>query len=216
MKLLTASIASALLLAACASPAMDRDLSLHDRFVLLMLTSDDGEQIDELWKWARPLQVAYSGPAEYRDAVHAQALELGVIAGQSVEFVPWPIANISVEISDRDTPSTCRVDSYGRPTRFDAEIHIWSELPPDHIHRCIAQELGHVLGPIGDLDGIFGSRSDTVFASFGGASRITEQDRQVFEVLFDDRLQPGMPREQVLAILPEIVADVEAAQAAAR
>lgn len=189
---------------------MDPDLSLHDRFVLLMLTGDNGEQVDELWKWSRPLQVAYSGPAEYQDAVRDQAIKLGEIASQPVEFVPWPVANISVEISDRDTPSTCRVDSFGRPARFDAEIHIWSELSPPHIRRCISQEMAHVLGPIGDLDGVFGSRSDTVFASFGGASQITEADRLVFQVLYDDRLYGGMPRDEVLAVLPEIVADVEA------
>lgn len=192
---------------------MERDLSLHDRFVLLVLTGDNGEQIDELWKWAQPLNVAYFGPAEYQEAVQSTALELGAISRQPVTFVEWPLANVTVEISDKETPSTCRMQSFGRPEEFKAKIHIWSELRPLHIRQCISQELAHVLGPIGDLDGTFGSRQDTVFASWGGSLTITPEDRQVFRVLFDDRLRPGMPRDEVLAILPEIVADVEAAQA---
>ena len=207
-------IAALLLVAACVSPAMAPDLSLHDRFVLLILTGDDGEQIDELWKWSQPLDVAYFGPAEFQDAVRAQALELGVISGLPVTFVEWPLANVTVEISDKDTPSNCRMRRFGEPQRFRAKIHIWSSLSPGHIRSCISQELAHVLGPSGDLDGIFGSRSDTVFASYGGASQITYEDRRVFSVLFDDRLRPGMSRDQVLAILPEIVADVEAQQEA--
>ena len=105
---------------------------------------------------------------------------------------------------------------FGPPTRYFAEVHIWIAIPDREIRQCIAQEMTQAMGPGGDLDGFFGSRQDTVFASWGGALELTSADLQVLRILFDDRLRPGMPRDQVLAILPEIVADVEAQQEARR
>lgn len=201
----------ALVLIGCTSPAMDPDLTLHDRFVLTALTNDDGSPIERLWKWRDPILLYYDGPNEYHDAVHQQAAQLSTITGHPFEVAPYPVANLYVEISDRDTPNTCQVVLFGPPTRYHAEVHIWSELTDRHIRSCIAQEMAQAMGPGGDLDGPFGSRSDTVFASYGGADGLTPQDIAVLRILFDDRLRPGMPRDEVLAILPEIVADVEAA-----
>jgi hypothetical protein len=119
-----------------------------------------------------------------------------------------------VEISNRETPSTCRVDYVPTSDGWRPEIHIWSELRPQHIRRCILQEMTQALGPGGDLDGHFGSRPDTVFASYQTAGHLTDEDIAVLRILYDDRLYHGMPRDQVLAILPAIVADVEGEQEA--
>lgn len=209
-------LALLLLLVACTSPAMDPDLSLHDRFVLTALRHDDGTPVEKLRRWRDPIRLYYDGPDKYLDAVYGQAQQLGMIIGQPVELAPHPVANLFVEISDRDTPSNCRADLYGPPTRYFAEVHIWSALSERHIENCIAQEMAQSLGVSGDLDGPFGSRSDTVFASYGGASQLTPQDISVLRILFDDRLHPGMPHADVLAILPEIVADVEGQQQTGR
>ncbi len=206
---------AALLLAGCASQATNPDLSLYDRFVLTALTDDDGSPIERLRRWRGPIRLYYDGPEEYRQAVYQQAVQLGAIAGEPVDWAPYPERNLFVEISDRDTPSTCQFTTFGPPTRYDGDVHIWSELSPAHIRRCIAQEMAHALGPSGDLDGTVGSRSDTVFASYQTAPELTPQDIAVLHILFDDRLRPGMPRDEVLAILPAIVADIEAEQEAA-
>lgn len=206
----------ALLLAGCASPAMDPDLSLHDRFVLTALTNDEGRPLDTLGRWESPMRLRYEGPDEYRSAVERQLIELGDITGIPVTLIS-DAPNIEVEISDRHTGSTCQVlifnegrRVHGVPTLDFAEVHISLELRDARIRQCIPQELAHVFGPLGDLDGIIGSRSDSVFASYGGASHLTEQDIAILRILYDDRLYHGMPRDQVLAVLPEIVADVEA------
>lgn len=89
-------------------------------------------------------------------------------------------------------------------------IGIADDLFAEHIHSCIVQEMTQTLGLYGDLDG----RTDTNFASRGGAPKLTQYDRQLLVMLFDDRLSDLMPRADVLAILPEIVADVEAQQGA--
>lgn len=205
-----AATAALVILAGCASPAMDSDLSLHDRFVLTALADDDGSPTERLWRWHGPIRLYYDGPNEYRMPVIRQAQQLGMIIGQPVELSRHAAANLFVEISNRDTPSRCRVDYYGSLTRYIAEVHIWIEIPDREIRQCIAQEMAQAMGPGGDLDGLFGSRQDTVFASRGGARELTAGDIAVLRILFDNRLYPGMPRDQVLAVLPEIVADVEA------
>lgn len=196
-----------LLVVGCASPVMDPGLSLHDRFVLTALTNDDGSPARRLYRWSVPMMLRYDGPEEYRTNVEHQLIELGEIADKPVDLNPrYP--NFFVEISDLDTGSTCRVIVQ----RGRAEIHIWSELRPDHIRQCIAQEMTQAIGPGGDLDGPFGSRQDTVFASYGGALELTKSDRQVLRILFDPRLRSGMRRDDVLEILPQIVAEMEAEQ----
>lgn len=204
---LTLTFVGAFLVAGCTAPALDPDLSLHDRFVLTVLTDDDGHPIDALHRWQHPLMLQYVGPEEYRIDVERQLEQLAEIGGLPVMF-STPLPNIVVEISDRDTPFDCLFQVGGG----HAFVHIWSELKPRDIRQCIAQELAQVLGPRGDLDGPLGSRSDTVFASYQTADRLTENDIAVLRVLYDDRLHHGMPRDEVLAVLPEIVADVEAAR----
>lgn len=208
--------AAILLLAGCSSPAMSPDLSLHDRFVLTALTDDEGRPLYTLRRWETPMRLRYEGPDNYRSTVERQLIELGEITGTAVTLIS-DTPNVEVEISDRDTGSTCQVllfnegrRVHGVPTWDHAEVHISTRLDDRNIRSCVAQELAHVFGPLGDLDGIIGSRSDTVFASYGGASHITEQDIAILRILYDDRLYHGMPRANVLAVLPEIVADVEA------
>ena len=193
------------MLGACTSPAMDPDLSLHDRFVLTALTLDDGTPRERMRRWDKPINVGYQGPPQYHQRVAAQLAQLAEITGLAVTMdAEHP--NTFVEISDRETDWTCHYRFNG----FHARIHIWSDLPAWEIRQCIAQEMTQALGPGGDLDGPFGSRQDTVFASYGGAQELTAQDIAVLRILYDDRLRNEMPRDEVLAILPEIVADVEA------
>lgn len=217
MKAIRAPVIAALFfVAACASPAMDPDLSLHDRFVLTALTEDDGSPAPRLLRWQTAIRLHYDGPEEYRHAVYEQANQLGAVAEQPVRTTPHSAANFFVEISNRDTPNRCQVRLFGSTSRYTAEVHIWIKIPDWEIRQCIAQEMTQAMGPVGDLDGFFGSRQDTVFASYGGAPELTAADLQVLQILYDFRLRSGMPRDQVLAVLPEIVADVEAQQGADR
>ena len=193
----------ALVLAGCASPAMNANLSLHERFVLTALTNDDGDPVDSLWRWDLPVMVRYDGPERFRQDVANHLDHLGEITGLWV-IMDADHPNTLVEISDRDTPSTCRVQ-YQRDM---IDIHIWSALPDAHVRRCILQELAQAIGPGGDLDGLFGSRSDTVFASYQTADWLTPEDIAILRIMYSDRLHHGMPRERVLAVLPEIIADL--------
>lgn len=198
----------ALVLAGCSSPAMDPNLSLHDRFVLVALHRDDGSKVDDLLRWYAPLTVFYDGPEEYREDVFAHMELLGELTGLETGEDEM-FAKMRVEISDRDTGSTCEVQTSGGGAR----VYIWEDLPPAHIRRCIVQEMTQALGLGGDLDGPVGSRSDTAFASYGGSPNLTSYDIALIGILFDDRLRNGMSRERVLAVLPEIIADLFPEQA---
>lgn len=198
----------ALLPAACASPAMDPDLTLYDRFIMTALSDDDGSPLDQLYRREWPIYVAYDGPPEYRQDVADTLAELGQVTGLEVSM-DHEFPNTFVEISDRDTGYTCVVELAGGLEH----VQIDSSLSPSYIRQCIAQELAHVPGPSGDLDGYIGSRDDTVFASWGGAQRLTEQDIAVLRILYDPRLRNRMPRPVVLERLPEIIADLYPEQA---
>ena len=68
---------------------------------------------------------------------------------------------------------------------------------------CVVQEMTQALGLIGDLDG----RWDTNFASWGGADHLTEADRDLIRILYDDRLQHGMSESVGMPIVQQIIAE---------
>lgn len=202
-----------LLLGACAtSQATAPDLCLADRFDLVAFRADDGEVYDTLWRWDRPISVHYIGPEEYRQDVYDHATLLGELTGKVV-ILEGDFAGMVVEISGRDGPFDCQYDI---STGDLANIHIWSELSPAEIRRCIPQEMTQALGLTGDLDGVFGSRSDTVFASYQSVDQLSEADIALIRILYDRRLHHGMPREEAMPIVRQIVAEMEAEQEAAK
>jgi hypothetical protein len=222
----------AAVLTGCAlNPALAPDLSLHDRFVLNALTDDLGDPVDQLLKWSWPLLVSVEGDPTYYADVERQVIELGDITGLRAEMVnAMTRPNIVVTFGSRAelqsradevarrrdllraSRFTCWFSRFGAPQRFRAEIYIRSDMPADKVRLCIAQELAQVLGPAGDIDG----RTDTAFASGTGTDHLTEADRQIFALLYDSRLRSGMSRADVLAILPAIVAELEAEAASRR
>ena len=214
-------------LTACATnPALAPDLSLHDRFVLNALTDDSGDPVDVLLKWSWPLIVSVEGDQTYYADVKRQVTELGKITGLHAQMAgPNLRPNMVVTFGSRAelqrhadtfwqiegygsraTRFNCFFIYYGTPQRFRTEVFIRSDLSPGLIKRCLAQELAQGLGARGDIDG----RDDTVFTSFGAVDHLTEADRQVLRIFYDDRLHTAMSRADVLAILPAIVADLEA------
>lgn len=215
---------SAILAAGCAT--QNPPLSLHDRFVLVALTDDAGNPLDRLYRWEFPIAIAYRGPERYREDVRRHAEMLGKVAGIPVQYVETD-ANMTVLIVSRTelrpfanrTAQRYHGRDAGHFSCFVAQadgstierpktiVGIPDDLTPPLIRSCIVQELTQNLGLYGDLDG----RTDTNFTSGGGAPRLTEYDRQLLTMLYDERLRDLMPRRAVLAVLPFIVADVEAA-----
>ncbi len=200
-----------LLLGACAtSPAMAPDLDLVERFDLVAFRNDDRSVHFRLWRWDRVISVHYDGPEEYRQNVYDHARVLGNLTGKLVLIEP-DYANMIVEISERYTGATCRViASRTEP----ADIHIRSDFSPEYIRQCILQEMTQALGVGGDLDGMFSSRDDTVFASHQTSNHLTEEDIAMIKILYDSRLYHGMRRYEALPIVWQIVEEMEVQQEA--
>lgn len=197
-----------MLLGACATTrATAPDLTMVERFDLTVFRTDSGEVVDMLWRYDGPLSLAYVGPDAFRQDVIDQAFELGELTGKPV-ILDAEYPALVVEISDRDSPWNC---SAGIDNNI-LDVLIWSELPDWHIRQCIAQEMAQAIGPGGDLDGLIASRSDTVFASYQTADRLTEADKTILRILFDDRLFTGMSRDHAMNVVRRIVAEMEAGQ----
>lgn len=193
------------------SRATAPDLTMQERFDLTVFRTDSGDVIETLWRYDGPLSIRYDGPEDFRQDVIDEAHELVDLIGRPV-ILDSPYPTLIVEISDRDDPANCSAGQ--RDNMLD--VLIWSELPDWHIRQCIAQEMAQAIGPSGDLDGLFGSRGDTVFASYQTAPGLTAADRTIMRVLFDDRLYVGMPRERALATAEAIIAEgIDASQAQA-
>ena len=202
----------ALLITGCTTTrAMAPDLSIAERFEIVAFTLAEPLEQPFLNRWELPLVVTYDGPDRYRQQVVDQAYELGELTGLPVT-IDGELVSMHVEISDRDSEYTC---SFTLASGHRIDVLIWSELPDREVQQCIAQEMTQGLGLYGDLDGSFGSRQDTVFASYGGALHLTEADKTLLRILYDQRLYPGMSRDHAMNIVRQIVADIEAEQEAA-
>ena len=194
-----------LLLGACTTAS---SMSLEQRFAEVAFHDDGAPSSVALWRWERPIRVAIFGSQEFNDLVEAQVAQLSELTNQPYEMNS-DHPTITIEFSSRNRETYCRYSLRGRPAHYSAEIYIATDQHSHHIRRCIAQELSQAMGLLTDTDG----RRDTAFSSAIGTDYLTDADLALFAILYDHRLHAGMPRDQVLAILPEIVADVEAAQA---
>lgn len=196
------------LLTSCTSGAHGPDLTLHERFVQTAMTDETGQPFDPLLKWTWPIRVRIIGSEDHRDRVIEHLVTLSELTNQPVEM-DSDRPNMTIEFSRRRSDWYCRFDLSGPAYHYRASVFISTDQPDRHIKRCIVQELSQAMGFLADTDG----RTDTTFSSGIGTDYLTDADLALFAVLYDDRLYSGMPRDEVLAILPEIVADVEAAQA---
>jgi hypothetical protein len=73
-------------------------------------------------------------------------------------------------------------------------------------YDCIYEELLQALGPINDSDNIpWTMFNDDVQMGFFG-----RYDEYLLNILYDPRIKPGMTRDQVRAVLPQVLPDVRA------
>ena len=72
-------------------------------------------------------------------------------------------------------------------------------------HHCMVEEILQGLGPSNDsprlVHSIFNDRATT--------DQFTPFDRYILNMLYDPRVQPGMTRQQVMKVLPDVLKDVK-------
>lgn len=211
---------AASILAGCASQP---PLALDERFRLVGFRDDMGLP-RELYKWTAPILVHTEGATkDQRQWVREHTELLGEVTGLPARMEP-DNPNLVVLFGDEETLQpylddwALSADRLNWPGFFRSECFagvsgpgrdpfamafILQDMPERKTRLCIVQEMTQALGLFGDIDG----RSDTNFASWGGASSLTEFDVALLEILYDPRLRSGMSETVGMRIVQQIIAE---------
>ncbi|WP_162937306.1 DUF2927 domain-containing protein [Indioceanicola profundi] len=187
---------------------------------------DDGILFDEnkrervLTRWTKPIRVVVRGDAagdflEHVDLVAADLseasgieirVEVATLNRGDIELMLtwrkqyWPFFVSPVNPDDRAfTCIALPVSREGRMVRSD--IHINAGNTGDAVARaCILEELLQSFGLFGEVEDISTALNDHV-----GYQRLGDADRILVRTLYDERLTPGLTREEALALMPPIL-----------
>ncbi|MEM7444902.1 MAG: DUF2927 domain-containing protein [Pseudomonadota bacterium] len=123
---------------------------------------------------------------------------------------PWVPSEIVFPIAGQ---ALCFFVTLGQDQVDGALIGINSRLPESTIRHCLIEETAQPFGAFDDTTLL----NPSAFNDFGGLiDRMTENDRIILRTLFHPSLEPGMPREEVMALvetlLPAIAAEARANQ----
>lgn len=219
---LRALIAVLAVLAACA-PTPLPELDMVERFRLVGFRDDMGQPI-RLHKWTEPILVSTRGANDLQwSLVEDHVALLGSLTGLDARLEddePNMIVMFGTEEElqphldkwaqggDRvSLPGFYRSDCFAMTGSRDGQAFAMAFIRDGQSERdtrlCVVQEITQALGLIGDIDG----RWDTNFASWGGADELTESDRDLIRILYDDRLRHGMTEAAGMAIVRQIITE---------
>ena len=123
---------------------------------------------------------------------------------------PWVPPELVFPIASQ---ALCFFVTLGGDEVDGALIGINSRLADETINHCLIEETAQPFGAFDDTRLL----DPSAFNDFGALiERMTPNDEIILRTLFDERLQPGMPREEAMAlvqtILPAIAAEARAGQ----
>ncbi|RZK93344.1 MAG: DUF2927 domain-containing protein [Methylobacterium sp.] len=93
---------------------------------------------------------------------------------------------------------------YGRAGIVRADALIVSDDGEPAFRRCLVEEVLQGLGPLDDFDGA----PDSVFNDTSTVTRFGRYDRIMLNMLYDERLTPGMSAAAARPLLPAIAETV--------
>ncbi len=209
------------MLAACGSGPTKRDKRLN-RFMdeLYFGGSYDSlkYQDHKLARWEGPMRVAVSGidVEDHLPTIEAFLQDFSRITGLDISIVNGATegngaANVKLILEKESLFAinrefaNCYVTMARAGTAIrQGTIHITAN-EPESFDRCLAHEFMHLVGiryhsPI----------VTSVMSPAHKADTLTQWDDLALRVLFDPRLSPEQPREEVLALLSQIIAEQEA------
>lgn len=208
-----------LLLIGCAATDDPAPTDPAERFAALAFKTEWGEEMP-LHRWEQPVLVWHHGA--YALTVTNAVEEIRNAAGIQARVVSddeRDAANVAVFVADRgrllELAGELNFEAYverggvtcaGRSVAPSYEIHwslilIWDDLPPDYIRRCLIQEMAQSMGLPNDID----DRDGTVFSSGSNRNSLSESDKLMLQILYDERLQPGMSENEAMPIVREII-----------
>ena len=209
---------------------------LADRFELIAFHAEGVEGEIPLERWDGDIRVmpASNATVKYWNDIQAIVEELDQLLPQSVEFAaddeepnlivlidhPKELARFAHRFPQLQgltdmMPFVCAVLPFAE--ELDSVITasvvmVDVTLGDQQVRRCIAQEITQSIGLPNDIDDPDG----TIFSSNSTRETLSESDEQLIRILYDPRLIPGMTRDEAMPIVRQIVAEMEAAQEAAK
>ena len=209
--------------------------ALIEKFDLTVFREDEtlgtpGRIIPEVHKWAGPIRLGLHGAAAtYHGLVDGLAAELSRLTGLPVRVVDLtgPEApNFDVHLIDASgVPSllvkygetlawasrvvgkfNCMGGGWSKARRkTEAYAIIKNNLDEDKIRHCFLEEITQSLGLFADSDIIEPSLYGT------GDTHLDElptNDKILIRSLYDRRIRPGMPREEVMRVVRELIPEL--------
>ena len=201
----------------------DNHLTVPERFEQIAFYDEGEAEAHPLRKWRGPMRYAGLGDldvfSQYQLDIAVQMAELTDLSGIQTEHDDEN-PNVWIFFGDRDetldqikelksktgispqAPITCTGFTLTDPRTleiFAAGVFIRTELASTDVRSCIAQELTQIMGLPNDIQA-----TDTAFSSDSLLERLSDTDRQLVRILYDDRLRPGMTLEQAMPIVREI------------
>ncbi|MGP1395393.1 MAG: DUF2927 domain-containing protein [Inquilinaceae bacterium] len=114
------------------------------------------------------------------------------------------IAHGFVELASRATCAGWLTNDPLGSGRIDSAIvYLPDDLNDEDMRRCIVQEIAQSFGLINDV----ADPDGTVFSSGSRRTTLSETDRKLIQILYDDRLHSGMTRAEAMPIVRRIIAE---------
>ena len=174
-----------------------------------------------LERWTGPVRAVLlgDGAAENAPAVRALFTEFEALTGLEFTLAEADAgARLEVFFSDRAWYTDAVAMRFGDPERVQcfsntastegrigrAFAAIPADLRPAEVQACLGHELMHTLGFKGHPDRSLAS----ALRNGRATGAVTINDRILIRTLYDDRLVPGMPREQALRVAREVIEEL--------
>ena len=223
------------LTALTAGPVRRDNAAIAQDFDDLVFETEGGRRFEKLNKLREPIAVAFLGHRfeEYRpfarDFVRevAQVADIDIFLADTPEQAAQAASRVQIrfvsfgemDISTPDAqciflagsePFWRIIDDEARYTELaqlispsEMTVYIPINATPEEVRECLYEEITQALGPQNDLLHLH----DSIFNDENSHSRPTPYDMLILKALYDDRLQPLQSREEVMAVLPAILAD---------
>ncbi len=203
-------------------PDAERLLALFD--ALVFGTEDPQEPVPErLGKWTGPIRLKLIGDGSiaFRETVEGHAAELSAVTGLAVSSVPRTASDQNMVVRFTASHNMLNAGLKFEPDRaflsriveraagtcyfltYDwddasiiyAAVVVNNDLPPERIGRCVLKELVRVLGLRNGNTGA----SPSIFEDGDGPAALSPLDEALLRILYDPRLDVGLPRDRALA-----------------
>lgn len=218
-----APVLVALTLASCQgsqqSVSQDRVVRFFDDLVFGVDYGFERPHVKAIRKWNEPIRVSISPVDKYRAVTAAQLNRFADITATDVRIVDGHEDPANLEISFVETKDFMvnreYVPCYAASKDDDGVIEsvriVVSTEKADLIKTCVVHELMHAFG-FHNHSGIISSALSPVH----GQEEMTPWDEIALRTLYDERLRPGMLREEAMPVVQGVIREMMARPAVVR